>query len=426
MPGSFAYRQSAYNHFDTEQQSVGWELTHEFTPDLTFNQRLRYAHQTTDYAQLDFGWADATGLNYYAFRNDEDAKTLGIDNTLEWKSVIGSADNSLIIGADYQRSRSDVTQYLDYTIYTVPYADPSLDFAVADPALSSMTRSTYTEKGLYVQDHVKFANGTTLTGGLRHSWFEIEVEDLSGGGTQWQENDATTGMIGLTHDFANGLTPYASYTEGFIQNVGTTLAGDPLKPSESKQWEAGLRYQPNSALMLSAAIFDLRKTNVKEYDLNDPTWSSFTQAGEVRSRGLELEARGAINSVLQGVFSYSYLDSEVTKSTDASIVGNENSMSPNHQAAIWLDYDAAAIAEGLTIGGGLRYVSSFYATQSNGRVTPSYTLADLAVSYEVSDFTLDLNVTNLFDRDYYGNCYDSYGCSKGEGRTITVTLNRSF
>jgi len=310
--------------------------------------------------------------------------------------------------------------------HTVTYDDPSLDFAVTDPALSSESRTTYVEKGVYLQDHVDFGQGTKVTAGLRHSWFDTKAEDLASGTSDSQDNSATTGMIGLTHEFANGLTPYISYTEGFVQNVGTTIDGDVLDPSESTQWEVGLRYASSPDLMLSAALFDLRKTNVKEYDLSDPTWSSFTQAGEVKSQGIELEARGRLSDTLQGVLSYTYLETEITKSSDSSIIGNENAFAPNHQASLWLDYDASDFAPGLKIGGGLRYVSSYYATQSNGRVTDGYTLADLAVSYDLADFTVDVGVTNLFDKDYYNVCYDSYGCSKGEGRVITVGLTREF
>lgn len=426
LPDDYAYQQSDYNHFDTEQHSIGWEFTHNFNADLTFNQRMRYARQTTDYAQLDFSYADAGGLYYYAFHNDEEAETIGLDNNLEWSQAFGAIDNTLTIGADYQRSQSDVTQYIDYSYYTVGYADPSLDFAVVDPGLSSQTRTTYVEKGVYLQDHLDFGQGTKLTAGLRHSWFETTAEDRLGGSKDSQDNAATTGMIGLTHEFANGLMPYLSYTEGFVQNVGTTIGGDILDPSESTQWEAGLRYAPSSNLMLSGAVFDLSKTNVKEYDTNDPTWSSFTQAGEVNSQGIELEARGRLTDTLQGTASYTYLETEVTESTDSSIIGNENAFAPNHQASLWLDYDASTYVTGLSVGGGLRYLSSYYATQDNGRVTQGYTLADLKVSYDMSDFSVDLGVTNLFDKDYYSVCYDGYGCSKGEGRVISLSLSREF
>lgn len=426
LPDDFAYRQSDYNHFETTQESFGWELTHRFGDGLTFNQRVRLAHQTTDYAHLDYSYADASGLNYYAFRNDEDARTIGIDNHVKWETQLGGAENNLIAGLDYQYSRVDVTQYYDGTIYTLPYSDPSFDFAVTDPALSSHDLTTYQETGVYVQDHIKFSNGTAVTAGLRYSWFDNEATDLLAGSTSSQSDSAATGMIGVTHEFANGLTPYLGYSEGFIQNLGTTITGQTLDPSKSKQWEAGLRYQPTRDLMFSGAIYDLRKTNVKDYDLSDPTFSSFTQVGEIRSRGFELEARGRLANNLQGILSYTYLDSEITESSDASKLGNANAMAPMHQLSLWLDYDASAIVQGLTVGAGLRYTAESYSTQDNLRITPSNTIADMAVTYEARNFDVNLNVSNLFDRDYYGVCYDGYGCAKGEGRTIKVSLSRQF
>tara|TARA_R110002073_G_scaffold143808_2_gene295797 strand:- start:512 stop:1048 length:537 start_codon:yes stop_codon:yes gene_type:complete len=178
--------------------------------------------------------------------------------------------------------------------------------------------------------------------------------------------------------------------------------------------------------MFSGTVFDLRKTNVKDYDLSDPTFSSFTQVGEVRSRGFEFEARGQLAANLQGTLSYTYLDSEITQSSDASKLGNANAMAPSHQLALWLDYDASAIVKGLTVGAGLRYTAESYATQDNLRITPSNTIADMAMTYEARNFDVNLNVSNLFDRDYYGVCYDGYGCAKGEGRVIKVSLSRQF
>lgn len=426
MPDDWAYKQSDYNHFKTRQESFGWEFTHEFSTELTFNQRARFAHQTTDYTQFDISYADAAGLYYYPFRMDEEARTIGLDNFLEWKRGFDGGENSLILGAEYQRRTLREYVYMDGVTTLVPYGSTDLDMPVTEPPLSAQDRKTYTERGIYLQDHLKLDAGTSLTFGLRRAWLEDEVVDLLAGGVSRQKNSATTGMIGLTHEFSNGLTPYLSYTQGFIQNVGTTIAGKVLDPSESKQWEAGLRYAPTEALLLSGAIFDLRKTNVKDYDLNDPTWGSFTQAGEIRSRGIELEARGQLTETLQGMISYTYLNTEITKSSDASLVGNQNAMAPKRQASLWLDYDASALLPGLTIGGGVRYVSDSYATQANLRKTPGYTLADLSLRYDAESYAVDFGVTNLFDRDYNGVCYDGYACAKGEGRIVSLTLNKSF
>lgn len=426
VPSDYPYKQSPYNHFNTKQQSFGWEFTHNFSANLVFNQRARYAHQTTDYSQLDFSAATASGLEYYAFRNQEEAQTFGLDNNIGWTQNFGAAENTLTVGADYQRSRYEVGQKIDYSTYIVSYDTPNFDFDVVDPALATKDRTTYVEKGVYLQNHLDLGQGTKVTAGLRHSWFDTKAENLLDGSRDSQDNSATTGMIGLTHTMANGLTPYISYTEGFVQNTGRTIDGDVLDPSESTQWEIGLRYAPTSDLMLSAALFDLRKTNVREYDTRDATWSSFTQAGEIKSQGIELEARGRLTDRLEGVMSYTYLDTENTRSEDASLVGNENAFAPNHQASLWLDYDASNLTPGLKIGGGLRYVSSYYATQSNARKTDGYVLADMGISYEMSDVSFDLGVTNLFDKTYENMCYDSYGCSRGEGRLVTFAVTSNF
>ncbi|MER5172999.1 TonB-dependent siderophore receptor [Thioclava kandeliae] len=426
LPDDWLLHEPDYNEMKTTQQSIGWDFTHDFGGGLRLNQRLRYAHQDTDYRQLDYSYAAEEGVYYYPFHNVEDARSLGFDTNIEYGSTVYGAENSLTFGADYQLSRYKVTQYLDDSTYLVSYDDPSYDFDVTEPGLSSVTHSRYEERGLYLQDHMKFDQGTTLTFGLRHSWFETKQTDDLAGTSDTQKDQATTYMIGVTHELANGLTPYASYTEGFTQNIGKTITGAALDPSKSRQFEAGLRYAPSADLMLSGAVFDLRKTNVKDYDTTDPTWSSFSQAGEIRSRGIELEARGRLTPTLQGVASYTYLDTEITKNGDASLIGNENAMAPHHQISLWLDQDLSSWVEGLSVGAGARFVSSSYSTQDNLRKTPGHTLLDLAVHYEAEPLSVDFGVTNLLDRDYYGVCYDGYGCALGEGRVATLTLSRTF
>ncbi|SFN80891.1 iron complex outermembrane recepter protein [Thioclava dalianensis] len=426
LPENWLLHEPDYNSMKTTQQSIGWDFTHDFGNGLRFNNRLRYAHQNTNYRQLDLSYAAQEGVYYYPFHNVEEARTLGFDSNFEYKSTLFGAENSLTVGADYQLSRYHVTQYLDDSSYLISYDDPSFDFDVTEPALSSVTKARYEESGLYLQDHMKFDQGTALTIGLRHSWFETRQTDLLTGTTDTQKNQATTFMLGVTQELANGLTPYASYTEGFTQNVGKTITGAALDPSKSRQVELGLRYAPSADLLLSGAIFDLRKTNVKDYDTSDPTWSSFSQAGEIRSRGIELEARGRLTETLQGVASYSYLDTKITKNDDASLIGNENAMAPHHQISVWLDQDLSPWVAGLSAGAGVRFVSSSYSTQANLRKTPSHTLVDLSLHYDAKPFSVDFGVTNLFDRDYYGVCYDAYGCALGEGRVATLTLSRSF
>lgn len=428
LPADFHTRQAPFNKHETEGGAFGWEFSHRFADGVTFNQKFRYAREKTDYWHLYYASTDSAAglLNYTRQVNQEDAWSVGFDNFLEWKRSFGIIDNSLVVGVDFQRSKVNYNKHLAYDVQ-VPFANPVFDFDVAFPPLSASVRETYTEKGIYLQDHLELGNGVSVTAGLRRSWLDNKIENQLTGAQQFQSDTATTGMIGLTYEAPNGVTPYFSYTQGFVQNFGKTIEGKPLDPSENSQRELGVRYLPDHGnFLLSAAIFDLRKTNVSDYDHNDPTWQSFTQAGSIRSRGMELEARGRLTDKLEGVFGYTYLDTEITSSLIEEQIGNQNAMAPPHQLSLWLDYDASELLPGLKVGGGLRYNDAAFATQNNLRVTPSYTLADLALRYEWKEMELNLRVSNLFDRDYESICYDGYGCSKGEGRSVSFTIGKSF
>lgn len=44
--------------------------------------------------------------------------------------------------------------------------------------------------------------------------------------------------------FANGMAPYASYSEASTPQGGTIFGGEPFEPEDAKQYQAGVKYQP--------------------------------------------------------------------------------------------------------------------------------------------------------------------------------------
>src|SRR5690606_13519455 len=101
---------------------------------------------------------------------------------------------------------------------------------------------------------------------------------------------ATTGSVGLLYLLDNGISPYVSYSTAFDPITGQQFDGGAFKPREGKQYEAGLKYQPpGTDALFTAAVFDIRQTNVTTQDPLHPGFS--VQTGEVRSTGLELEAK---------------------------------------------------------------------------------------------------------------------------------------
>ena len=72
-----------------------------------------------------------------------------------------------------------------------------------------------------------------------------------------------------------------------------------FKPTEGKQWELGVKYQPvGSDSLFTAAVYDLRQENVRVTDNVNGTPTT-SQAGEVKVTGLELEATSNVTDNLK-------------------------------------------------------------------------------------------------------------------------------
>jgi len=429
LPWDFLNTQSPWNKFETEQASIGWQAEHAFNDSLKVRQNFRYARQSTDYRHLYSsglvaGMPLPETLNYTAFTVDEKARYWALDNQLEYKGNFGGAEHVLTLGVDVSKQVRDGN--MGYAMdYNIPLSDLNFDQPVAQPGPFNDGRTEVLEKGIYAQDHIRFGNGVTVTAGLRRSWVENETEDRLYGMDSDQKDNDTTGMLGATWDLGNGFVPYASYGESFNVNIGQTFDGQQYEPTRGKQFEMGLRYlPPGSQMQLAAALYNIEKTNVLTSDPVNPGFS--VQTGEVRHRGLELEARGQLTEQLSLIAGYSYIDAEVLSSEDGD-EGNEPAMVPKHTAMLWGEYDFTGAAEGLSLGGGVRYIGKTWADNANSRRVDSYVVADMAARYSWDEYTAALNVTNLFDEEYYSTCSAAgYGCAKGEGREVTLTLSRSF
>jgi iron complex outermembrane receptor protein len=168
------------------------------------------------------------------------------------------------------------------------------------------------------------------------------------------------------------------------------------------------------------AAFDLTQNNVLTPGPN-PAFQ--VQTGQVNVKGAELEAKVALAEGLSLIAAYTYLDPEITKANDGT-KGNEPSMVPNHMASMWADY---AFAEGsglggLTVGGGVRYISETWGDAENTVRIPGYVLLDAMARYSIDNhWDMQVNATNLLDKQYVSTCY--YGnCYYGDGRRVLASL----
>jgi iron complex outermembrane receptor protein len=199
-----------------------------------------------------------------------------------------------------------------------------------------------------------------------------------------------------------------------------------------KQYEAGVKYVPKDLpVVVTAAIYQL----TKDKNLTaDPSNTSFSvQSGEIRSRGVELEAKAAVNANINVTAAYSYTDAEYTH--DTNYEGKRPAEVPRNMASLWMDYTFNETAlSGFTFGAGTRYVgdtSSFYAANNQTFNVGSYTLVDAMVKYDLGRIGLPgssvaVNVNNLFDREYVSSCYRDTACYWGAERQVVATATFRF
>lgn len=223
----------------------------------------------------------------------------------------------------------------------------------------------------------------------------------------------------------NGLAPYFSYSESFLPIADTDFFGKPFEPETGVQYEVGVKYQPPGAnASVTLAAFDLRRQNVLTQDPEN--FDNQIQTGEVRSRGIEVEAVASLDFGLDLILAYTYLDPEITKSNVVDDEGEriEEGETPEgvqkHTAALWADYtiQGGALA-GLGFGAGVRYLGSTFGDVPNTIKVPGQTLVDAAVHYDWKNFRLALNATNLSDETYVATCgYSGDGCNTATGVSL--------
>ncbi|BBK37174.1 ligand-gated channel [Allostella sp. ATCC 35155] len=428
-----------FERWRRESTSLGYALEHRFSESLTARQNFRWQNHRLDHRGLYMSTlqADLRTANRQAFGMVEHADDYTLDNQLEAKFTTGPVKHTLIVGADGQWFNNDTDRVLNRTAPTLDLFNPAYGLPI-DATRYQSRESEGRQYGLYLQDQMAFDRLRVVLG-VRQDWAESKDLDRLTGDRSGQKDDAFTMRGAAMYVFDNGLAPYVSYTESFEPTWGTILSdGSAAKPTEGRQYEVGLKYQPpglNS--FVTASAFHLQRKNVVTRDPNFPTLS--TQTGEITARGIELEAKASLAAGLNLTAAYTYLDAEVTESNNTTtgidgvtvpLEGRRPTRTPAHSASLWLDYSfLAGPLRGFAVGGGARYVGEAAGDDANSFDVPSFTLFDAMVRYDLDNIDdrltgmqLQLNASNLFDKEYVSTCFGANRCYYGAGRTVYATL----
>ena len=419
-----------YDKMNGDMHAIGYEFEHRFSDSVKLSHKLRYfeADVTWNYLQAQttaaaIRNASERGLlaRQYSDRRER-ARGIVSDTNLASSWQLLGMQHMVLAGVDAYQTTYDSRNFRGnaptLNLLSYNYGQPVLVNRSA--SVDRGSRIETLQKGVYLQDQISLADTWTVLLGARHDWASQDQTLRRNGAKVDKDDSATTWRAGLVYKTAGGIAPYVSYSESFFPVAAADAGGQSFKPTGGRQYEAGVRYQPpGSNMLLSAAVYELTQTDVLKYDAGNDT---YRQAGQVRSQGLELEAKAELSRDASLIASYAYTDARTTRSTIASEIGQRSEDTPFHQAALWLDYSFAGLGlPQLKTGAGARYKGS---TQPSGmaRAMPGYTLLDAMLSYRLNrHWLLTANISNLANKQF---TYCEFAiCRYGDERQATATLS---
>ncbi len=301
--------------------------------------QLRFEHLLNDNWTLGGGmqWLDGSlkGNAVEANALQADGRTLGRNfnyRKLEWTdrdyqlNLTGHFDtggyaHTLLTGIEYedydynsiiQRSASGADKY------PIDIFDPVL--GQPRPALTRTT--THDKENLktwaaFIQDQVALTERLKALAGVRFERFEHDYDDKLPTNRDFSKGEnGVTPRFGLIYDLTDTVAVYANTARSFKPNTGTPNGGGGFDPEKGKSYELGVKWEAlDRQLSIDAAIYHIVKENVLARDPNDSTGTYSIAAGEVRSRGLDINIAGNLTPEWRVIGGYAYVDAEVTQDT---------------------------------------------------------------------------------------------------------------
>lgn len=263
----------------------------------------------------------------------------------------------------------------------------------------------------------------TLQAGVRHSTMELDVNDKffsngngdASGNKTYQKN---TPSVSVMYAFTPDLHGYISAGKGFETPTQAELAYAPgdiegfnfgLKPSESTQYEVGLKAQVNNSTRVNAAVFQITTEDELVVNASKDGRTSYQNAGRTLRHGFELGIESQLSEQWSANLAYTRLQATYDSnfSNSGKTVEKGNYLPGVPQTTLfaelnWKPRDWVSTAvEGM-------YRSKIYVEDTNQKqAAPAYSVFNWRARFEQKvehwTFHQTLRLDNLLDRQYIGS-----------------------
>lgn len=451
-----------WNYQTVQQATGGITLNHKFNDNWYLNSVASYQNYTKDFFSMERvawnykGSDPASVPTWKRILN----KTYNEDNSTSFQVNLngefstGKLKHKVLFGADAEFAQDDAYAFFNpengkkfdrnYAVGNWILNDRSTWTHFAQPNAEKLnrTRINSTNYGIYVQDFLELSKYFKVLAGIRYSHLQSDdtadknfregtEKTLANSG---KSESAFSPKAGLVFTPTENFTVYGTYTNSFSPNSGFDIDGNSLQASIIDQFEIGLKKN----ILDNAVAF-----NINAYQINnrDTYTSPFIEtggtapykvyAGNIRSRGVELDITGNPNSQLSLIGGVSYNNTVYTDTpADGFVEGQKLWRTPEVTANASAFYKFDKTLKGLIFGATAFHTGKRMAGWNDVKGQPQqsrmfevkgFTNVDLSLGYEHKKFLIQGKLGNIFDVENY-NVHENYSVNPITPRNFYFTL----
>ncbi|HEY4735037.1 MAG TPA: TonB-dependent siderophore receptor [Gemmatimonadaceae bacterium] len=411
-------------------------LVHAMSGGLTLNNQTRFAYYDKMYQNVLPGAVSASGtdVSMSAYNNSHKRTNIFNQTDVTYRTTSGSVSHTLLVGAEIGRQGTDNfrnTGYFNDTAITiaVPVGAPTISTPVsfrqsatdADNHVANTTRSIYAQDQLELNEHVQMAAG------LRYENFTVHYHDNRSNSTLTRSDNMVSPRVGVVVKPVGVGSLYASYSVSYLPGAGDQFSSltnvtAALEPEKFENFEAGAKWDVADRIALTAAHYQLDRSNTRAPAANDP--SVTVQTGSQRSRGYELGVAGQLTRAWNVAGGFARQKAFITSTTSAAKSGTTVPLVPGTTFSLWNKYQ---VVPTLGLGLGVVHQTDMYAAIGNTVKLPAFTRVDGGIYYSLTDAVgTQVNLENILNEKYYPLANGNNNITPGAPRSVRVSITTHF
>jgi len=435
VPISTFYGNPDDSHVKAGVNLVSASIEHQ-AGDLTIRNHTLYGEYDRSYQNYVPGAVNSTQtqVTLTAYNNNTQRQNIFNQTDLTYKFSTGSIKHTLLGGIEVGSQLTDNFRNTGYfnntaTSLLVPYASTVINTPVTFRQ-SATDADNHLKTGLaavYGQDQIEFSRYLQAIVGLRIDSFDLSYHNNRTGENFARQDDLVSPRAGVIFKPVSQASIYANYSVSYLPSSGDqfsslTTITQQVNPEKFTNHELGAKWELNPHFALTAALYQLDRTNTRATDPSDPT--RILQTGSTRTHGFEIGVSGNVTSAWSIAGGYAYQNAFIRTATVASSAGAQVAQVPHDNFSLWNKYE---ISPPLSVGLGVIYRSDMFAAVDNSVVVPGYTRVDAAVFYTLNHrWQLQANAENVLNRKYFVNADSNTNISPGTPFAVRVMVRAHF